>query len=128
MQDCRDVLQQVDGVMLGREVYHNPWILANVDAELYAHASGTRSRHDVLREYLPYVQDQLNEGTPLQHMTRHILGLFHGVPGGKAFRRHLSENAFRKDAGIQVLEDAMNYVQELTWQLGSEDTKEISHA
>lgn len=129
LQECRDVLQKVDGVMLGREVYHNPWILANVDAELYGQPSfGNRSRHDVLNEFLPYVREQLAEGTPLQHMTRHILGLFHGVPGGKAFRRHLSENAFRKDAGISVLEDAMNCIQERSWHLESEDVNETTQA
>lgn len=110
LQECRDVLQRVDGVMLGREVYHNPWILANVDAEIFGQSTKIRSRHDVLNEFLPYVQEQLDDGTPLQHLTRHILGLFHGVPGGKAFRRHLSENAFRKNATITVLEDAMNCV------------------
>lgn len=128
LQECRDVLQKVDGVMLGREVYHNPWILAKVDAELYGHATDTRSRHDVLREFLPYVREELAAGTPLQHMTRHILGLFHGIPGGKAFRRHLSENAFRKDAGISILEDAMNCVQERTWHVAPEVAHETSHA
>lgn len=128
LQECHDVLQHVDGVMLGREVYHNPWILANVDAELYNQPSKRRSRHDFLREFLPYVQEQLDEGIPLQHMTRHILGLFHGVPGGKAFRRHLSENAFRRNSGLGVLEDAMDCVQERSWAMESEEGNEIDHA
>ena len=128
LEECRDVLDHVDGVMLGREVYHNPWILANVDAEFFGQRPCTRSRHDVLREFLPYVQEQLELGIPLQHMTRHILGLFHGVSGGKAFRRYLSENAFRRDAGISVLEDAMNCVEERSWEVESVDAREADLA
>ncbi|MES3006389.1 MAG: tRNA dihydrouridine(20/20a) synthase DusA [Pseudomonadota bacterium] len=112
LAEGESLLENVDGIMVGREVYHNPWILADVDAQFYGHLPENRTRHDVLRAYYPYVADQLNEGTPLQHMTRHILGLFHGQPGGKAFRRHLSENAFRKDATISVLQDALALVPE----------------
>jgi tRNA-dihydrouridine synthase A len=104
---AQEILAHVDGVMMGREAYHNPWILHDVDASLFGDSRNIYSRMDAIRNYLPYVEQQLSEGTPLQHMTRHILGLFHGVPGGKAFRRHLSENAFRRDAGLAVLEDAI---------------------
>lgn len=107
---ARDILHHVDGIMMGREAYHNPWILHDVDSLLFGDSHATRSRTQILENYLPYVKTQLQNAVPLQHMTRHILGLFHGVPGGKAFRRHLSENAFRRDAGLSVLEDAMGKV------------------
>ena len=109
---AKALLKHVDGIMIGREVYHNPWLISDVDTDFYGCDRQVSTRHNVLRAYLPYVKGQLIEGTPLQHMTRHILGIFHGQPGGKAFRRHLSENAFRKDAGIDVLEKAMSLVPE----------------
>jgi tRNA-dihydrouridine synthase A len=104
---CEEHLQHVDGVMLGREAYHNPWLLADVDSRLYGHAQEPRTRHEVLASFVPYVERELAAGTPLQHMTRHVLGLFHGQPGGKRFRRHLSENAHKRDAGIDVLHAAL---------------------
>ena len=112
LEQAKALLEHVDGIMIGREVYHNPWLISDVDTDFYGCDRQVRTRHNVLRAYLPYVKGQLIEGTPLQHMTRHILGIFHGQPGGKAFRRHLSENAFRKDAGIDVLEKAMSLVPE----------------
>ncbi len=104
---ARGMLENVDGVMVGREAYQNPWFLADVDRLIYGDAHAPASRQQVLRELLPYVRRELAEGTPLQHMTRHVLGLFRNRPGGKRFRQHLSENAHRKGAGISVLEDAL---------------------
>lgn len=97
----------LDGVMMGREAYHNPYVLAQVDQQLFGDHTPVPTRADIMAAYLPYVEAQLAQGTPLQHMTRHILGLFKGRNGGRLFRRHLSENAFRKNAGISVLEDAL---------------------
>lgn len=96
----------LDGVMMGREAYHNPYVLAQVDQQLFADNTPIPSRADIMAAYLPYVEEQLAQGTPLQHMTRHILGLFKGQNGGRLFRRHLSENAFRKNADLSVLKDA----------------------
>ena len=92
--------------MLGREAYQNPYLLAGVDRNLFGSAAPVAERSVIIERYLPYVREELKAGTPLQHMTRHILGLYKGEPGGKLFRRHLSQHAFRKDAGIEVLEDA----------------------
>jgi tRNA-dihydrouridine synthase A len=114
IDDAMQILAHVDGVMMGREAYHNPWTLHGVDELLFGEPPNTYSRIDTVRDYLPYVSRQLSDGTPLQHMTRHILGLFHGVPGGKAFRRHLSENAFRRNAGLSVLEDAVAKVEDFS--------------
>lgn len=121
MRQSLAILEKVDGVMMGREAYHNPWVLHEVDSMLFEDPDPGYSRMDILKRYLPYVEEQLTHGTPLQHMTRHILGLFHGVPGGKAFRRHLSENAFRRNAGLSVLEDAMEKVAHFTCRSETEE-------
>ncbi len=112
LAQTQEHLAQVDGVMIGREAYQNPWMLAQTDALLYGAPNPATHRDDVLRAFLPYVRERLAEGVPLNHMTRHILGLYQGVPGARKFRRHLSENAYRKDAGIAVLEDAFALVQD----------------
>jgi len=109
---AHSLLKHVDGVMLGREVYQNPYVMATVDSEFYGIAEGLKSRQQVMTEYLPYIEAELAAGAPLQCMTRHILGIFKGQRGGKQFRRYLSENACRKDAGINVLLDAMAYIGE----------------
>jgi tRNA-dihydrouridine synthase A len=98
-------LQRVDGVMIGREAYHNPWILA----ELHAALGGTPppSREAVVEAFLPYVEARLTEGVRLGAMTRHVLGLFQGVPGARQWRRRLSEEASRPGAGAELLRRAM---------------------
>ncbi|GFZ83708.1 tRNA-dihydrouridine(20/20a) synthase [Pseudohongiella nitratireducens] len=104
---CQAQLDKVDGVMMGREAYQNPYILASVDQDIFGSIEAVPARQEVMKKYLAYVADQLASGTALQHMTRHILGLYKGQPGGRLFRRHLSENAHRKGASISVLEDAV---------------------
>ncbi|WP_116364491.1 tRNA dihydrouridine(20/20a) synthase DusA [Parahaliea mediterranea] len=106
LDECQRHLEQVDGVMLGREAYQNPWCLAEVDSVLFGMDKPASARDDVVEALLPYVEQQLARGARLNHMTRHILGLYQGVPGARRFRRHLSENAYKPDAGIEVLRDA----------------------
>ena len=110
LESCHEHLQQVDGVMLGRAAYHDPWLLANVDAALFGADNPVTSKHDAIRKLLPYVAQELQQGTALNHITRHLLGLYQGVPGARQFRRHLSEHAHRKGAGIAVLEDALQKI------------------
>lgn len=107
LSDCETHLQQADGVMLGRAAYHNPYLLAEVDQRFYQQDKTIKTRQQVLLDFLPYVEEQLNLGVPLNHISRHILGLFQQVPGAKQFRRHISENAHLKGAGIEVLQQAM---------------------
>jgi tRNA-dihydrouridine synthase A len=99
-------LEQVDGVMLGRVAYQNPYLLAEVDRRVFGDDHPVPTRQQIVEAYLPYVQRGLVEGIYLGQMTRHILGLFQGVPGARAWRRHLSEHAHRPGADIEVLRDA----------------------
>jgi tRNA-dihydrouridine synthase A len=110
LDTAEEMLQTVDGVMLGREAYQNPYLLHGVDSRLFGEIKADKNRLQYIYQYLPYIEQQLSQGTPLQHMSRHLLGLFRGQKGGKQYRRHLSENSYRKDAGIEVLLDAINHV------------------
>jgi len=103
-------LKQVDGVMIGREAYHNPYILAEADALLFDDHYDMPDRHDILRQFLPYIEQQMAKGIRLTHMSKHVLGLFHAQPGGRKFRQYISENAYKPDAGIEVLENAAKLV------------------
>ena len=107
--DANCFLQTVDGVMIGREAYQNPFFLAKVDEYFFNGPVIRKERAEYLEEYIPYIESELKKGTPLKHMTRHLLGLFKGQKGGKQFRRHLSENAHRDDAGIEVITDALKF-------------------
>lgn len=110
LHEAHDQLDYVDGVMMGREIYHNPYILAKVDELFYNDHHVIRTRHQVLEALFPYVEEELARGTRLHAMTRHILGLFQGLPGARAWRRHLSEHATRPGAGLQVLLDAADRI------------------
>jgi len=110
--ECHQHLQHTDGVMLGREAYHNPWLLAAVDTEFFGEPATVTSRHEALRAMLPFIQQELDRGVYLTHMSRHVMGLFHGMPGGRQFRRHISENAHKPGSGLEVIEDALAKVRE----------------
>ena len=111
LAESRLHLEHMDGVMLGREPYANPYLLAEVDSEIFgAETALAPSRLQILRAYYPYVERQLQQGLALNHITRHLMGLFHGQPNGRLWRRYLSENANRRGAGIEVLEQAADLV------------------
>ncbi|ORU89964.1 MAG: tRNA dihydrouridine synthase DusA [Cycloclasticus sp. symbiont of Poecilosclerida sp. M] len=94
-----------DGVMIGREAYQNPYFLAELEQQLFHQA--LKKREAYLADYLPYVEQQLASGVALPAMTRHILGLFSAQMGGRHWRRHISENAHKESAGIEVIEAAL---------------------
>ncbi len=100
-------LRHVDGAMLGRAVYENPYLLADVDRRLFGDGVAVPSRHEVAEALLPYIESERGRGTPLQAMTRHMLGLFSGQRGARAYRRCLSENAWREGAGPEILQAAL---------------------
>ncbi|MDH5471914.1 MAG: tRNA dihydrouridine(20/20a) synthase DusA [Gammaproteobacteria bacterium] len=104
--EAKQHLAFVDGVMMGREAYHNPYVLADVDTQLYGQEKNIADREQVLMKLLPYIEDELMKGTKLHAITRHIMGLFLGVPGAKAWRRHLSEYGNKKGAGLEVVLEA----------------------
>ncbi len=103
LEQARAQLAQVDGVMLGRQAYQDPYALAAWQRELLAADEPFPSRAEVVERLIPYVERELAEGTPLKAITRHIFGLFNGLPGARAWRRHLSEAAHRADAGSEVI-------------------------
>jgi len=103
-------LAHLDGVMLGRAAYADPYLLAEVDRKLYGEEGPPPSRADVLGRFMSYVERELARGVRLNAMTRHILGLFHGQPRARAFRRHIAENAHLDGAGIAVLAQARDIV------------------
>jgi tRNA-dihydrouridine synthase A len=105
-------LAAVDGVMLGRAAYQEPWRLLEVDPAIFGRRAPHPTMHAALQAFLPYVARELAAGTRLHAMTRHLVGAFHGVPGARAFRRHLAEHGTRPDAGIDVLREAMALVAE----------------
>jgi tRNA-dihydrouridine synthase A len=113
-------LARVDGVMLGRAAYQNPWLLQRLDASLFGEAPlatfddvRIAARHDVLLRLLPYVETELANGARLHDVARHLHGLFNGCAGARRFRRHLSERATRPGAGVEVLLEAAKIVIEL---------------
>lgn len=103
-------LDHVDGVMVGREAYSNPYLLADVDARLFNDSHTVPSRLEVAHQYINYCQQEMAKGTRLNHLSRHVLGLFQGEKGARAFRRHISENAHRDGANTDVLVDALRYI------------------
>jgi tRNA-dihydrouridine synthase A len=100
-------LAHVDGAMLGRVAYHTPWILSEVDHRFFGEAPASLTRADIVARMRPYISAELAKAPGLARITRHMLGLFHGEPGGRSWRRVLSENAHRRGAGVEVLDMAL---------------------
>ena len=114
LDEAEHHLAHVDGVMIGRAAYHTPDLLLAVDRRFFTDRTiaPDQSRHDLVRAFIPYVERQVAGGVPLNRMTRHILGLFNGVPGARAWRRFLSENAHRPGAGAETVLQALAMIPE----------------
>ena len=110
LEQCQHHLQWVDGVMVGREAYHNPWLLAQVDSQLYATPDSFNQRKAVIDAFIPYVEQQLSQGVTLAPMSKPILGLFQGIAGARYWRRYISENAFKPNADSKILLQAMQKI------------------
>lgn len=112
LAEARHHLTHVDGVMLGRAAYQEPWRLIAVDAELFGEAAPFATMKEVFEAMMPYIEKELAQGTRLHSITRHFVGAFHAVPGARAFRRHLAEQGVRPAAGVNVLREAIALVDE----------------
>ena len=114
IEEAKRHLDHVDGVMLGRAAYQEPWRLLAVDSDIFNEAPPQDDMIAALEAMMPYIAEQLARGTRLHAITRHFVGAFHGVPGARAFRRHLSVHGVKPGAGLDVLRDALALVQSRT--------------
>jgi tRNA-dihydrouridine synthase A len=112
LEEANAHLAHVDGAMLGRAAYQEPWRLLNVDALLFGESAPHASMKDAFEAMVPYIERELARGTRLHAITRHFVGAFHAVPGARAFRRHLAEQGVKPSAGVDVLRQAMALVNE----------------
>jgi tRNA-dihydrouridine synthase A len=112
LAEAKQHLGLVDGVMLGRAAYQEPWRLLSADPQLFGEAAPHATMKQVFEAMMPYIESQLAQGTQLHSITRHFVGAFHAVPGARAFRRHLAENGAKPGAGVNVLRDAIALVED----------------
>ena len=111
LEIAAEQLRQLDGVMRGRAAYQDPWVLAEVDSRIFGEEDPVGSRAEAVQALLPWLKDAHERGVPVKAVTRHVLGLFNGLPGARTWRRHLSEKASRQDAGPEIVEEALAYVE-----------------
>ena len=123
LPETKQHLKQLDGVMMGRTAYQNPWLLADVDKTLFDCQPPVQDRLEVIDKLIPYIESELKSGIRFASVCRHILGLFQGVPGAKRFRRVLSEQGHRSGAGIEVLQDAIAHLKHTNEDLTAEVAK-----
>lgn len=113
LEECDEHLKHVDGVMIGREAYQNPYpLLSQVDSRLFGEIGPTLSRIEVAEQFIPYIERAMANGNSLYGVVKHLLGLFHGERGGKQFRRYLSENGHKREAGVKTFREALKFVTE----------------
>ncbi len=110
--DAKQHLDHVDGAMLGRAAYQEPWRLLSVDPELFGEPAPCANMHDAIEALMPYIERELSRGMRLHSITRHLVGAYQGMPGARAFRRYLAEVCTRPDAGPEQLRGAMRIVSE----------------
>ncbi len=110
IRDATNHRFHTDGVMMGREAYQNPYLLARVDQIFFGLRLDPLSRTEVVDRMRPYIEAELSAGTSLHGITRHMLGLFNGEPGARGWRRTISENAVKPGAGLEVIDEALNFI------------------
>jgi len=111
-EETKDHLKHIDGVMIGREVYQNPYMLAEADQVLWKEGTLVKSRLEIIDEMSEYIDNYVAHGGRPWHVIRHMLGLCNGLPGAKKFRRYLSENSGRENADSSVLKEAFSKISE----------------
>ncbi|WP_305374226.1 tRNA dihydrouridine(20/20a) synthase DusA [Photobacterium leiognathi] len=109
-EEMEEHLKHMDGVMVGREAYQSPYLMAEVDQRLFGSDRPEMKRREVVEAMYPYIEKQLANGSYLGHITRHMLGLFQNMPGARQWRRHISENAHKPGAGIEVVQQALDKI------------------
>lgn len=110
LEDALQHLEKVDGVMVGRAAYQNPYLLAEVDRKIFSDARPISSRREIAEQMISYIENELSRGTRIKHITRHMSGLFQGVAGARHWRKHLSTHSHLPDAGIHVINEALNKI------------------
>ena len=108
-EQIKDHLKKVNGVMIGRSIYHSPYFLADIEKEIYSNEN-ISSREEVVKQLVDYVKVEIKKGTKLHHIMRHTLGLFHGISGSSFWKRYLSENLCVRDADVQKVEHILDKV------------------
>jgi tRNA-dihydrouridine synthase A len=119
LAEAKAHLAHVDGVMLGRAAYQEPWRLLPVDADIFGETPRFARMNDVFRAMTPYIERELARGTRLHAISRHFVGAYHAVPGARAFRRHLAEHGVKAGAGIEILRDAVALVEDRAAQIAA---------
>ncbi len=110
LDEVEDHLARVDGAMLGRAAYEDPYLFATADQRIFGDSAPPPTRREVIAATLPYIEHARRRDVPLGRLTRHLLSLFTGQPGARAWRRHLSENAHRPGAGTEVVAAALRHL------------------
>ncbi len=109
IKEIKDHLKQTDGVMIGRAAYHSPYLLADIEREIFKNQN-IPSRQEVIEKLVPYIKDEIKKGTRLNQIMRHTLGLFHGQTGASYWKKYLSENMCVRDADIKKIDHIMDKV------------------
>lgn len=113
IENIRDALNQFDGAMIGREAYQNPWLLTEIE-QAFFNTAAIQTREAVARAMIPYIEQQSKDfGTPAKSITRHMLGLFNGLKGGRAWRRYLSENAYKQTLPAELIKVALDNMSQI---------------
>lgn len=107
VEQCNNLLSTVDGVMIGREAYNNPWFLTQVDEHIYGCAPHAQNREQIIAQFADYCAREIAAGNRLHRMSRHVLGLYLGQYGARLFRRHITENANKPGASVHILQEAV---------------------
>jgi len=108
-EQIKEHLKNVDGVMMGRSIYHSPYLLADIEKEIFKNEN-VLSRHQVMENLIPYVKEEIKKGTKLNQVLRHTLGLFHGQTGSSHWKRYLSKNMCVRDADVQKIDHIMDKI------------------
>ena len=109
VEQVKQHLKKIDGVMIGRSAYHTPYILADIEKEIFDNEN-ILSRQEIIEQLIPYVKDELKKGTRLNQIMRHTLGLFHGQSGASHWKRYLSENMCVRDADVKKIDHIMDKI------------------